>query len=82
VAVLHGTESAPASAELELLRVDAGTLSVSARIRVPVPGAAPRGAADGVSLASDGDHLIVHWSGATGAPRVIRQTFLAAFDCL
>ncbi len=82
VAVLHGEEAAPASAALELLRVDPGTGSVTARVRVPVPAAAPWGASTGVSLASDGAFLVVHWSGATSGPTRTRQTFLAAFDCL
>lgn len=82
VAVLHGEEAPAAPAEFELLRVDPGTGSVTARIRVPVPAAAPLGASTGVSLASDGNSLIVHWSGASSAPRRTRQTFLAAFDCL
>lgn len=82
VAVLHGGETPAAPAEIELLRVDPGAGAVTARIRVPVPAAAPLGASAGVSLASDGNSLVVHWSGAGSAPRRTRRTFLAAFDCL
>lgn len=81
VAILHGSEAAPASAELELIAVGARAEAVTSRLRVPLPTAAPRGAATGVSLAADGAVIVVHWSGATLLPRPLRQTFLAAFDC-
>lgn len=82
VALLHGDDGAPASAELELIRVDPTTGAVGSRARVPVPNAAPRGAATGVSLAEGGGFVIVHWSGATPPRGPLRRTFLAAFDCL
>lgn len=81
VAILHGNESAPASAELELIAVGARAEAVTSRLRVPLPTAAPSGVATGVSLATDGASIVAHWSGATRLPQPLRQTFLAAFDC-
>lgn len=81
VAIVHGSESAPGSAELELVAVGARAEVVTSRLRVPLPTAAPSGAATGVSLATDGAVIVAHWSGATPLPQPLRQTFLAAFDC-
>ncbi|MFO0627627.1 MAG: hypothetical protein U0325_18610 [Polyangiales bacterium] len=67
--------------ELVLLRVDPETFTVSSRTRLTVEGSTLRGAFSGLSLASDGDVVVVHWSGATDGSPSRRQTFLAAFGC-